>query len=942
MKLFLRTVEDNELIFIPSYLYLEKFEKLLRKKDPMYKRMILHFFIEYLLIDKKKTAKSDEIDFISIEKKVIEEYNKITKLEGKLIDRSHGTPQAKNLSEPKENFKELFDEYQKLSKRSKVLTFEDIFKNDFARNFFLTYLEIDFSTSVRKEKSKNIEKHIIGSSHFYIEFYKNKIKDEKWFTKYKHKEVIYSWLAENIANFVTNKKENLENYDRSILFEIFYSYFSYQHNGFPIFNLEDRKKIIQKFNLYVSLTKDEKKIEKNFLEENYKTNIDLNSLNTIKVFTQLVGTFITEKDKLLIQKFFLTILKNCLNNEIEFTPESEFFFDYEIAIDLIKEEESILNTETLAFLDSRINNEEFLIEFFKLINSKNSVQINLLIPIIGKRNSELSKLILNNYWFEILTYIDINFSTSSHNYERVMHEIIEHVPLITLNNKLLLKKNTNFELAAKFLKFYKRKKSKTQFIELSKQIITNLDLTDFEENKRKYFEILDGNVIENFFLNLNKEEISQISNNDGFLKYVLLIENKYIIPKILSVFQLHDINLFENHNHLVSSKYFWTSFEFCLKDNESLKAYIHLTESDYFKKYLLKSEGVNWLKSSVGQYWLSLPNSKSWKQSTEGIFIQKIVLENQQFFIETKEVLESYVSLLSTISKETIDDKYLINNVNEAFKYLLLTDPTLILLLDFENFERYSEIVKIITTNTEKFLTNQNEEIVLRSISCLLHENLNSHVLSRVYLIEKNLEFFLENNISWFTSDNFVTFLQKSKSDYIFESIFNKSITGLSETTQKICEKLIKTNSSKFLNLLIQSTNIPFWITGNLVFIECLKNFPALAQTIINLVGKQYFDSDFRSSMLDHKDWFTEFVNLFAFKNKNILKHNLIASQNIECNSNKCRTKKSGKDKEGFSDFYFTFLAISFYSNSFNQVQRPYMCPYSELKLWHKTSEWNE
>ena len=54
MKLFLRRTDKEELIFIPSYLLVDNFEKLLRKKDYQYKQMILHFIIDFLLIDKKR------------------------------------------------------------------------------------------------------------------------------------------------------------------------------------------------------------------------------------------------------------------------------------------------------------------------------------------------------------------------------------------------------------------------------------------------------------------------------------------------------------------------------------------------------------------------------------------------------------------------------------------------------------------------------------------------------------------------------------------------------------------------------------------------------------------------------------------------------------------------------------------------------------------------
>ena len=107
---------------------------------------------------------------------------------------------------------------------------------------------------------------------------------------------------------------------------------------------------------------------------------------------------------------------------------------------------------------------------------------------------------------------------------------------------------------------------------------------------------------------------------------------------------------------------------------------------------------------------------------------------------------------------------------------------------------------------------------------------------------------------------------------------------------------------------------------------------------MVNLIGYEYFDSYIRKGASEDREWFTEFVNLFGFRNKKKLKPQLISSLNKDCKQN-CTTRKTGKPKEGFRDFYDVFLAISFYSNSFNQVQRPYKCKFS--KLWHKTSDWN-
>ena len=108
---------------------------------------------------------------------------------------------------------------------------------------------------------------------------------------------------------------------------------------------------------------------------------------------------------------------------------------------------------------------------------------------------------------------------------------------------------------------------------------------------------------------------------------------------------------------------------------------------------------------------------------------------------------------------------------------------------------------------------------------------------------------------------------------------------------------------------------------------------------MVNIIGHQHFQSGFRKSAEEHREWFSEFTNLFAFKNRKSLRPQLITSLRKECNSKKCKSRKTGKDKEGFRDFYDAFLSIAFYSNSFNTVQRPYKC--TDSSLWHKTSDWN-
>ena len=147
---------------------------------------------------------------------------------------------------PKEEFTEIYKQHTKVKEKSGVITFEHIFKHDLARNTFFQMFHIDFDKSIRKEKNKNIERHLIKSALFYLQFYEKVLKDAKWFKNYKRKDVVITWISENIANLIIHKKENIENYDIEILLEIFESYFLLQHDNFPVFNLEDVKRELKK------------------------------------------------------------------------------------------------------------------------------------------------------------------------------------------------------------------------------------------------------------------------------------------------------------------------------------------------------------------------------------------------------------------------------------------------------------------------------------------------------------------------------------------------------------------------------------------------------------------------------------------------------------------------------------------------------------------------
>ena len=938
MKLFLRRTDKEELIFIPSYLLVDNFEKLLRKKDYHYKQMILHFLIEFLLIDKKKRPKGFDINFSDIEEKARESFNKSNKVEGKLIRTNEDSATTKNVSEPKDNFLKLYEEHEKIRENSEIISFEHIFGNDFSRNFFFTYLEIDFRQSTRKEVGKNIERHIIGSSLFYTELYEKVLKDSKWFRGYKKKEVLYIWLAENIANFYINKKEDISHHNKDVLIEIFDEYFSYQHSNFPIFNLEERLKTLNKFNSFIGLTKKEKQEKLDEIEENYETNVSEYGLNVIFVYLQILEKSKLKEQNFLIKDFTLKILESNILGETDFEEASQFLFNQEGVIDYLLLDEKLFHTEALVYLESHLDNTELVVEFYEHINSLGKIKLNLLLPLIKADSSLLSNTIIGDHWLELVKLVTKKFSEKSHTYERVLTGIINVIPAETIQEELLIKNRMSFSLASKFLGFYKKKISKNEYINISKNIINEVNFKKFDNKKLEYFELIENDVLTDYFLEADLKKLSEFTTNDGLLGHILQLKNKYLIPKLLASIQLVNINIFDSFPEVVTSRYFWTAFEFNLKDEKSVAKHIQLTSTEYFRQFVLSAEGVKWLRSDTGTYWLSMPESNKWKQSPDGIFIQRIVLENQSFFIETQEVFDSYVEILQTISKEQIDDAYLINNIPETFNYLLKRSPESILLINFKNFDRFSELAKIINSDKNKFLENTNKDIVLKSISCLLQENSHKVINNLEDNICENFEYFYKHNADWFTTKDFLNFMVKHRSEIIFNSLFEKTVNGLSESSQQISENLIKSNDKKYLQLLINNKNIPFWLTKNVAFVNLIKKSSKEARRMLNLIGYQFFQSGFRKSAEEHREWFTEFISLFAFTNRKSLKPQLIASLNRDCNSKKCKTRKTGKEKEGFRDFYDAFLAIAFYSNSFNTVQRPYKC--TDTNLWHKTSDW--
>ena len=76
-------------------------------------------------------------------------------------------------------------------------------------------------------------------------------------------------------------------------------------------------------------------------------------------------------------------------------------------------------------------------------------------------------------------------------------------------------------------------------------------------------------------------------------------------------------------------------------------------------------------------------------------------------------VFNSYVEILKLITRKNIDDTYLINNIPETFNFILKKKPESILLINFDTFDRYQDLIKIINNDKEGFYLQQTKILYL-------------------------------------------------------------------------------------------------------------------------------------------------------------------------------------------------------------------------------------
>ena len=931
-------IDKDEKLFLPSLLYVDEFEKLLRKKNKVLIQAVLFHFIKGVLVDKRLDPKKFELDFTEIDNKCLKSIKNNEKIEASILTKEEKGYSYKNRKVDKKDIDDLIKKYLNLKGSSRVINFGDIFRNIQSRGVFLYFFNTSVDKATRSELSKQIEKHLMSESHFYLELYEQHVQNSTWFKNHNKKNILITWLLENIANVALVKEESLAKLNSKNLINLLEKYFSLQQINFPIFNFEAEEKRRKQRDYYALLTPEDKKDEIEVFQNEYQTKIRTKSLKTIQLYLLLQGDKNNPQLIPEISDFFKNIVRSLLSEEIDFEDTIQFFFEIPGVEKFLELDSNLSNIDCLIYLNNFVTNSNFLINFYIQINNSGKGDIRKLIEIPGRGSKDLSAIIVKDYWKNMIEFASKNFSENSQKKNTLYLEIFREISLDVLNNELFSDSSADIESKLDFYKFSKKMLGKKESTELSYMILENLNLSSIKDTTLKYFETQEVEALKKFLTDCSITQINQLAKKGSLLSNLFDIENKNLIPIVLGVFQSRKIKIFSEYPQIVKSKYFWTAFSYNLNDNQAIAKNLELTNSLFFHNFLLTQEGVNWLKSDAGTYWLELPESDRWQQSPEGIFIQKIVLENQNFYINDEEVFNSYVLILDSIIPDRIDDLYLMNNAPEALEYLLNKNINLILLIDFEHFDRFLELGQIILKNKELFLENNNQNIVLKSFLALMHAEALPITHKTTIVIEDNLEYIYENNRTWFFTDNFSKFLHSSGSDIIYNFLLKKTYEGFSLESKKIVELLVKTSGAKYLNLLMESNSYPYWIMRERYFIESFSKSQQISRQFLNKIGYTFFNNSLRVTGSQHKDWFTEFINIFAILNHRKLKPRLIQQINKDCNSTKCKSRKSSKNKEGFEDFYGVVQSIAYYFIIFNTVTRPYKCDYSEL--WHKTTDW--
>ena len=97
----------------------------------------------------------------------------------------------------------------------------------------------------------------------------------------------------------------------------------------------------------------------------------------------------------------------------------------------------------------------------------------------------------------------------------------------------------------------------------------------------------------------------------------------------------------------------------------------------------------------------------------------------------------------------------------------------------------------------------QQTKILYRSISILLNYDKAKIDKETSREIERNFEYFYSNNLMWFTTESFVSYMKKYNSETIYKELFVNEYRAFQRNSE-IVENLIKCNQKKYLKYLIE------------------------------------------------------------------------------------------------------------------------------------------
>ena len=261
----------------------------------------------------------------------------------------------------------------------------EIFSGIYNREVFSSTFLTQALTKLRDRNFlNNIEKHLMSESHFYLELYEQHVQNSTWFKNHNKKNILITWLLENIANVALVKEESLAKLNSKNLINLLEKYFSLQQINFPIFNFEAEEKRRKQRDYYALLTPEDKKDKIEVFQNEYQTKIRTKSLKTIQLYLLLQGDKNNPQLIPEISDFFKNIVRSLLSEEIDFEDTIQFFFEIPGVEKFLELDSNLSNIDCLIYLNNFVTNSNFLINFYTQINNSGKGDIRKLIEIPGE------------------------------------------------------------------------------------------------------------------------------------------------------------------------------------------------------------------------------------------------------------------------------------------------------------------------------------------------------------------------------------------------------------------------------------------------------------------------------------------------------------------------------------------------------------------------------